>query len=202
MISYAICVCNEHQELKNLLEFLQETKNENDEIVILVDSKKENKLVSSVIGLFHNNVKVFTRSFDGDFAAHKNYLNSCCSGDIIFNIDADEIPQEGLMKVVNDFSNNEDFDVLYVPRINICPGYTQEFINKHKFNVNEMGLINWPDYQGRIYKKGVQWEGKVHEKPNGKNIKLLPASTQLALWHVKSVSKQNKQNDLYNNIQE
>lgn len=201
MISYAICVCNEHQELKNLLEFLYETKKEDDEIVVLVDSKKENKLVSSVIRLFPK-LKVFTRSFDGDFAAHKNYLNSCCQGDIIFNIDADEIPQEGLMKVVNEFSETtEDFDVLYVPRLNICPGYTQKFIEKHKFNVNEMGLINWPDYQGRIYKKGIEWEGKVHEKPNGKNVKLLPANVQFALWHVKSVSKQNKQNDLYNNMQ-
>lgn len=199
MISYAICVCNEHQELKNLLKFLHETKGENDEIVILVDSKKENKLVSSVISYF-TGVNIFTRPFDGDFAAHKNYLNSCCKGDIIFNIDADEIPQEGLMNVVKDMSTHEDFDVLYVPRINICPGYTQEFIKRHNFSVNEMGLINWPDYQGRIYKKGVEWKGKVHEKPDGRNVKMLPANTQLALWHIKSVSKQDKQNDLYNNI--
>lgn len=199
MISYAICVCNEHQELKNLLDFLYETKNEDDEIVLLVDTKKENKLVSSVIKLFPT-LKVFTRSFDGNFAAHKNYLNSCCEGDIIFNIDADEIPQEGLMNIVKGISG-EDFDVLYVPRINVCPGYTQKFIEKHNFKVNEMGFINWPDYQGRIYKKGIDWEGKVHEKPNGKNVKLLPANFQCALWHVKSVSKQNKQNDFYNNIQ-
>lgn len=199
MISYAICVCNEHQELKNLLDFLYETKNEDDEIVILVDTKKENKLVSSVIKLFPK-VKVFTRSFDGNFAAHKNYLNSCCQGDIIFNIDADEIPQEGLMNIVKGISGGDDFDVLYVPRINICPGYTQKFVEKHNFKVNEMGFINWPDYQGRIYKKGIEWEGKVHEKPSGKNIKLLPVNFEYALWHVKSVTKQNKQNDLYNNM--
>lgn len=200
MISYAICVCNEHQELKHLLEFLFETKNENDEIVILVDSKKENKLVSSVIKMF-SSLRVFTRDFNRDFSEHKNFLNSCCQGDVIFNIDADEIPQEGLMKFVNENINSEgDFDVIYVPRMNLCPGWTQEFIKKHKFQVNEMGLINWPDYQGRIYKKGVNWEGKVHEKPNGKNVKFLQANTSLALWHVKSVSKQNKQNDLYNNM--
>ena len=97
-------------------------------------------------------------------------------------------------------NNVDDFDVIYVPRLNLCPGWTKEFIKRHNFNVNEMGLINWPDYQGRIYKKGVEWCGKVHEKPNGKNVKLLPAHVNLALWHVKSVYKQNKQNDLYNSI--
>lgn len=203
-VSFAICVCNEHNELKNLLSFLKKVKRDGiDEIVVLVDSSKENKLVSAVLYSFSNDVRIFHRAFDGDFANHKNFLNDQCSGEIIFNIDADEIPQESLVKIVQELRDDDGkFDVVYVPRINICPGYTEEFIKKHGFKVNEMGWINWPDYQGRIYKKHVKWVGKVHEHPDGKSVSSLPAEPACALWHIKSVERQNRQNQLYSELEQ
>lgn len=200
LVSYGICVCNEYRELKNLLIFLRETRNPVDtEIVCLVDSSKDNKLVRTVLSSFPE-VKVIEREFKNDFADHKNYLNSQCEGDVIFNIDADEMPQEMLIKLVENAAKMEDFDVLYVPRINICPGYTEKFIKKHNFNVNNVGWINWPDYQGRVFKKGTLWEGIVHEKPNGQNIKNLPADPTIALWHIKDTDRQNKQNEYYKDL--
>lgn len=197
MLSYAITVCNEAVELYNLLTFILDVKRDTDEVVVLIDSTKCTKDVRSVISSF-NDVNVFERKFNNDFADHKNYLSEVCKGEYIFNIDADEIPQEFLVKIVEKITDTGENDLIWIPRINICPGYTQNFIKRHNFKCNEFGWINWPDYQGRVYKKNLKWSGVVHEKITGANnplgIKDVP---QMALWHIKSVSKQNKQNSFY-----
>lgn len=196
--SYAICVCNEHTEIDNLLGFL--SLNTNAEIVILVDSKNVTNKVREVLEKYKNNIKIFERDFDNNFAKHKNFLNSKCSGKYIFNIDADELPSINTMRFFESLKD-EKFDVIYVPRINICPGHDQEFLNKHNFTANEYGWINWPDYQGRIYPSNALWEGDVHEKIKGTNVKALNADPSLSLMHVKSIERQNRQNELYKLIE-
>lgn len=198
-ISYAICVCDEARELGDLLYFLEGVRDPKDsEIVILVDSTKAGSEVLKVLNRFE--VPFHSRNFDGDFAAHKNFLNEKCSGTYIFNIDADEIPQESLVKALGTYKGNHD--LLYVPRINICPGYTQEFLSKWKFSANELGHINFPDFQGRFYRRGLKWVGKVHEKIQCDGpIGNLPPNPAFCLWHIKSVQKQNRQNEFYNGIE-
>lgn len=195
-ISYAICVCDEYKELKALLSFLEEVRNPDDsEIVILVDTSKASDDVSTYVKNLSN---VYYRSFDNDFSNHKNFLNSKCHGEYIFNIDADEIPQESLVRLLETY--NGDAQLLYVPRINICPGYTKEFLKRWNFHVNINGWINWPDYQGRFYKNGLEWKGKVHEKIETVKIGQIPASPEFSLWHVKSIQRQNRQNEFYERI--
>jgi hypothetical protein len=162
--------------------------------------------VENCLEEFKNSITVYRRDFDGDFSAHKNFLGSKCTGKYIFNIDADEIPQEFLIKEAEVFDKESGVDVIFVPRMNICPGYTQEFAKRWKFNINNAGWINWPDYQGRIYKNSpeVQWEGKVHEKINGKKTALFSTEPNalIAIWHIKDISRQNKQNELYEQLEE
>jgi hypothetical protein len=202
-LSYAICVCDEARELKNLLTFLEEARDKSKtEIVILVDSSKTTKDVAKCLKEFKDSVNVHYRDFDGDFSDHKNFLNSKCVGKNIFNIDADEIPQEALLKAAEMIS--EDIDLIMVPRINICPGYTLEFLKRWKFAVNNAGWINWPDFQGRIYRNSpdIKWVGKVHEKINSKRAGIFTPEpdAQLALWHIKDVARQNKQNEEYEQL--
>jgi hypothetical protein len=194
LISYAICVSTETTEIMHLLTFLKETRHPDSEIVVLVDTSKD-----FPIGILRD-VKVVTREFDRDFAAHKNFLNMHCSGDYIFNIDADEIPMERLMNTVTEIATKGKAELVYVPRINICPGYTEKFAQEQKFSINEAGWINWPDYQGRIYRRGLLWKGAVHEKIDSPTQVALEAHPQNALWHIKSVTKQVKQNKLYTKI--
>lgn len=200
MLSYAITVCNESAELFNLLTFLSTIKRSDDEIVVLVDVKNSTDGVYDVLSSFKN-INVFEKEFNNDFAEHKNYLNTLCKGEYVFNIDADEIPQEFLVKTVEKLTDAGENDLIWIPRINICPGYTQEFIKRHNFNCNEFGWINWPDYQGRVYRRGLKWGGKVHEKITDADRALgIKPTPQLALWHIKSVSKQDRQNILYDCI--
>ena len=50
----------------------------------------------------HSNHKVVGFPLNKDFASFKNNLKSHCTKDYIFQIDADEIPHESLVEVINE----------------------------------------------------------------------------------------------------
>ena len=200
-ISYAICVCNEDRELNSLINFLLKVKGEEDEINILVDSTNVTPEVREVLKSYDDKIVVNERAFDGKFSDHRNYHATKCKGDYIFAIDADEMPQEALITNIKTFEG----DIMYVPRINICPGYTADWITDYKFNLNEMGWVNWPDYQGRYYKNNgeIKWSNDLHEKlegPNPDKVAMLEAKPLIALWHIKTVERQDRQRAYYESL--
>ena len=201
-LTYAITVCNEARELNDLLSFLKRVKDEEDDINILIDSTKVTEDVRNVLKK-HEGLNVSERAFCGNFSNHRNYHTSLCTGEYIFVIDADEMPRENLIKNIKRIIVDSNAELLYVPRINICPGYTQKWLSKHSFKVNELGWINWPDYQGRVYKNNgiVKWTKGLHETITGsENTKSLGANPDLSLWHIKSVEKQELQDIFYKTL--
>ena len=205
-ISYAVTVCNELVEIQTLLPFLIASKQQQDEIVVLFDSKNGTQEVKEYLESMStpsSKLKWFSYDFDGHFANMKNRLTQECSGDYIFQIDADEIPQVGLMDNLHEILNINDIDVILVPRVNTVEGLTQEHIQKWRWNVNEQGWVNWPDYQWRIYKNSdsIRWENKVHEKLVGfDTISNLPMVEQLSLQHSKTIDRQERQNSYYETL--
>jgi hypothetical protein len=202
-LSYAICTCNEHLELTALLHFLVDNKDPEDEICVLVDATHVTQDVRDVIEKFSNYIVHCEREFNGDFSSHRNYHTTQCSGDFIFIVDADEIPQEMLIKNIKNIIKETKGDLFYVPRINICPGYTEPWLKKRDFVINELGWINWPDWQGRIVKNdtSIRWENKIHERIVGaKKAIQLNVNPQLALWHIKTVQRQDAQGSYYKEI--
>jgi hypothetical protein len=205
-VTYALTVCNEFVEIQRLINFLLKNKRIQDNIVVLYDSKNgdieiENFLRShSINGEFAWHKGEFNRHF----ADWKNKLTSFCTGDYIFQIDADELPNENLIAVLPDvIEENENIDVFLVPRVNTVEGLTPEHIQKWGWKVNDAGWVNWPDYQWRIWKNKpeIQWVNKVHERLDGfKMYTALPDVEYFALNHPKTISKQEKQNNLYNNL--
>lgn len=192
-LSYAITVCNESKDLYSLLSFLKRVKDDEDEINILFDTKHGSNSVKNVLEYFKNDITVFERDFCGNFAEHRNFHMKKCTGDYIFVIDPDEMPKEKLIKILKQMIQDSNADLIAIPRINIHPGCTQEWLNKHKFHTNEMDWINWPDYQGRIFKNSsdIFYGNKLHENIVGaKNSVAVKADPSLALWHIKSVDKQ------------
>jgi len=201
-ISYGITVCNEHQELAKLLSLLEEYKKSGDEIVILIDKDNYTDEVLEVCKGF--SIRPHFHSLNNNFADHKNELNKFCSKDYIFSIDADELPNKLLMENLHDVVRENDTDLMYVPRVNTVKGITQNHIQKWGWKQNENGWINYPDYQPRIYrnKKGIKWEGKVHERIVGfDDYTKLPAYEELSLYHHKHIDRQEKQNEMYDKIQ-
>jgi GT2 family glycosyltransferase len=204
-ISYAITVCNEVEEIKRLLSFLLEYKREEDEIVVLMDNKGSDEVWEYLKSIGKNSILLHKDKFNNDFSKWKNHLNSLCSGDYIFNIDADEIPSETLVKNIHQILElNPDVIAYAVPRVNTVEGLTQEHIQKWGWNVNNKGWVNYPDYQSRIYKNDPEifWERKVHERLNTwEDTQPLPMETEdWVLYHPKDIARQERQNELYNKL--
>ena len=204
-ISFAITVCNELEEIKKLVPFLLEHKRIQDEIVILYDENNGNKEVLDFLLPYNIKPNVQTwRSIDwnDNFADWKNRLNDYCTGDYIYQIDADEMISEYMVKNLHQILEmNPDVDLIFVPRINTVSGITHEHVLKWRWNVNEKGYVNFPDRQGRIYRKGMSWYSKVHERIiGGSKFASLPDDDEYCIQHHKTIERQERQNDYYGKI--
>jgi len=206
VISYAITVCNEKKEIKKLIDFLLHKKRPNDEIVILYDQKNGDEEIATMLTKFNKlpNVQFWRGFFEGHFADWKNKLKDYCKGDYIFQIDADEIPNETLIdNLPAILESNPNVDVYLVPRVNTVEGLTLDHQFKCKWNVNGNGWVNWPDFQWRVWKNKpeIKWVNKVHERLEGhREFATLPAEEVYALYHPKDIKRQEKQNAYYDTL--
>ena len=149
-ISYAIPVCNEHVELENLLDFLENHIQVEDEVVVQCDKGNTTPEVYEVLDSerysdgFRQQLKVIEFPLKGDFSNFKNNLKEHCTGDWVFQIDADEIPHSNLINNLKEILKaNPTTDLFLVPRVNTVKGITQEHINKWRWNVSKLeGQIN------------------------------------------------------------
>ena len=201
-ISYAIPVCNEHVELKKLLSFLLKHIDKNDEIVVQCDQGNTTPEVYKVLYDLQQSYIEFP--LNGHFSNFKNNLKEHCIGDWIFQIDADELPHESLIVNLKALLKvNTTTEMLLVPRVNTVEGLTQEHVNKWRWNVNEKGWVNWPDYQTRIIQNNhkIKWQNKVHEQIVGISTKgALPMEEEWCLYHPKTIIKQEIQNNFYDSL--
>ena len=205
-ISYAITVCTEFLEIQRLINFLLKHKRAQDDIVVLFDEANGDKEIESYLRSHSVNGEFswYAGKFERHFADWKNKLTSYCTGDYIFQIDADEIPNENLIIALPEvIEENPEMDVYLVPRVNTVDGLTPEHIAKWGWNVTETGWVNWPDFQWRIWKNlpEIKWINKVHERLDGfKTYTALPDAEYFALYHPKTIEKQEKQNNYYNTL--
>ena len=205
-ITYAITVCNEFLEIQRLVAFLLKHKRHQDNIVILFDETNGDPEIESYLRSHSINGEFVWHKdkFQGHFADWKNKLTSLCTGDYIFQIDADEMPCTPILESLPFLlEQNPDVEVYLVPRVNEVVGLTDEHIKKWGWNVNSEGWVNWPDYQWRIYKNAshINWENKVHEVLGGfKQYAHLPMEEDYSLYHPKTIERQIKQNEYYNKL--
>jgi hypothetical protein len=205
-ISYAITVCTEFLEIQRLINFLLKHKRAQDDIVVLFDEANGDEEIEAYLRSHSVNGEFswYAGKFERHFADWKNKLTSYCTGDYIFQIDADEIPNENLIIALPEvIEENPEMDVYLVPRVNTVDGLTPEHIAKWGWNVTETGWVNWPDFQWRIWKNlpEIKWINKVHERLDGfKTYTALPDAEYFALYHPKTIEKQEKQNNYYNTL--
>jgi glycosyltransferase involved in cell wall biosynthesis len=202
MISIAITVCDEAQELKTLLDFLQENALlDQYELIIQIDKDNYTNEVIEVI--VNRGIKHYFYPLNKDFASYKNELFKHCSGDFILQLDADELVSIDFLRLIPQIVlANPEVDLYYIPRINTVEGLTEEDVQTWRWNIKG-DRINYPDYQSRLYRNSsdIKWVGKVHEKIQGhKQFTLLPEADELSLLHYKTIEKQRKQNNFYNTL--
>jgi len=76
-ISYAITVCNEFTEIQKLIPFLLKNKRQEDEIIVLYDSKSGSSKVEEYLRAksINSEFRWHKGKFDNHFANWKNKLN-------------------------------------------------------------------------------------------------------------------------------
>jgi glycosyltransferase involved in cell wall biosynthesis len=213
LISFAVTVHNEGEYLRTLLaQLIPYCERTGNELVILDDYSDDTDTANTIVELLSLagtvgsklSVRVAYRKLGGDFAAHKNHLNRMCTGKYIFQIDADETLHETFLDSLEQLVTlNESVDLFLVPRVNIVNGLTDEDITRWGWQVNHNGHAQWPDYQTRLYRNtpDIRWEGKVHERIMGyKTMAPLPAEEEWALYHIKTIERQRKQNAFYSTL--
>ena len=205
-ISYAITVCTEFIEIQRLINFLIKHKRYQDNIVVLFDETNGDPEIETFLRTHSVNGEFSWHKdkFQGHFADWKNKLTSLCSGDYIFQIDADEMPCTPIIESLPFLlEQNPDVEVYLVPRVNTVEGMSQDHMQQWGWNVNSEGWVNWPDYQWRIYKNvpNIKWKNKVHEVLDGfKQYAHLPMEEDYSLYHPKTIERQIKQNEYYNTL--
>ena len=205
-ISYSMLVHNETDTLEKLLKFLVKWKQPQDEIVILDDYSDDEK-TKQILDFYvsAHDIVYEQRNLLGDFASQKNHLKSMGGGDYSFNLDADEMISLWLIKNIHEIIEaNEGIDLIYLPRINTVEGLTQQHIQTWGWQVNQEGWINFPDWQGRVFRNrpNIRWQYKVHEMITGyQTYATLPMEKPFCILHPKTISKQEEQNQKYSRIQ-
>ena len=203
-ISYALLTHNEGKYIETLLTFLINNKRQDDEIVVVDDFSNDQETVD-ILKKHNNSIKLYHRIFDGDHT-QKNYLNSMCTGDYILQLDADELVTIDFIHILPELlEENNETDLFIMPRINTVEGLTSEWIAKWKWNVNEKGWVNFPDWQMRLYRncEWVKWDGLLHSKIEGhKTYVFLPAEELFCILHSKQLDRQITQNSLYDKIEQ
>ena len=206
MISFGLTTHNEGHYIQQLLDqLIPHCEKTGDEIVV-VDDNSTDVFTSQILYEYSNEdkIRLYYHALDNDFAGHKNYVNSLCEGDYIFQIDADEKLHTNLLTYLHDIVyNNTNVDLFLIPRVNVVTGLTDDDIQRWGWILNDKGWVVWPDYQTRLYRNSdyIRWEGNVHERIVGyKTHAPLPAEEEWALYHIKDIKRQREQNDYYATI--
>ncbi|MFZ4598932.1 MAG: glycosyltransferase [Terrimicrobiaceae bacterium] len=203
-ISYAIPVCNEHEELGKLLTLLTTFKRSHDEIVVQCDQGNTTFEVYKVLEAFKDKVKVVEFPLKGNFATFKNNLKANCQGAWIVQLDADELLEEEFITHLPDIlRDNPTIELLCLPRINTVEGLTEDHIRQWGWRVSENGWVNFPDIQTRIIQNTpkISWVGKVHEVVTGHTTHaVLPLEPIYCILHHKQIKRQEMQNTMYSLI--
>jgi glycosyltransferase involved in cell wall biosynthesis len=201
-VSYLVTTHNETDCLDSLLSKLMSFKKDNHEVVLL-DDYSDNPTTISIIEKYKSSVNFQQKKLQNDYGAHKNYGISLCKGEWIFQIDADELPTDVLLENIDILlQSNAGNEALWLPRLNYFVGVTQTDIQMWGWNYHD-GMINFPDYQWRIWKNNnkINWINKEHERLDGfKEYSALPQSEEFSLFHPKDIKRQERQNALYETI--
>jgi len=206
LISFAVTTHNEGEYIRDLLDQLVPYCERTGDEIVVVDDNSTDVFTANLLYDYadKDKIQLYQHELNNDFAAHKNFLNSKCTGEYIFQVDADEKFHDNLLTYLHDIvDNNKNIDLFLIPRVNIVNGLTAEDIRRWGWRINEKGWVMFPDYQTRLYRNNeeIKWDGKVHERIVGyKTQAPLPDEEEWSLYHIKEIERQRKQNDYYATI--
>ena len=199
-LSYLVTSHNETDSLEKLLNKLLSNKKDQHEIILL-DDYSDNPKTLDIIQKYKEKINFHQHNLDKNYGAHKNYGIELCKGEWIFQLDADEVPTDELIENIDlIIESNINNEVLWLPRLNYFLGVTEQDINMWGWKMYD-GMINFPDYQSRLYRNlpHIRYERRLHEKVEGfKSYVFIPPQKDYAIIHEKTIEKQRETNMRYN----
>lgn len=129
-ISFAICTHNEGEYIASLLRRLTEfvetdTENGVQYEIVVVDDFSTDEYTLNVLDKFKNKICLFNHALNKNYAEHKNFMNQRCTGDWIFNLDADEFVTDDFLSFIPHLIDmNPGIEAFWIPRINTVDGLT------------------------------------------------------------------------------
>lgn len=200
-LSYLITTHNEDVSLEKLLSKLTSVLKTNHEIVIL-DDYSDNKETLKIFDSYKDKVKLHKRKLERHYGEHKNYGIDLCEGSYIFQLDGDECPTDLLCEHIDlIIEQNKNSEVMWLPRINIFHGVTEEHARNWGWNIKYKNYVNFPDYQSRIFANvpHIRYKRRLHEKVEGfASHTFIPPQEEYAILHEKTIEKQISTNLKYN----
>ena len=201
-LSYLVTCHNETSSLDKLLSKLVQNKKDNHEIVLL-DDYSDNPESLEIIQKYKEKTSFHQHKLDRNYGAHKNYGIEQCAGTWIFQLDGDEYPTDLLLENIDVvLESNADNEVLWLPRLNYFVGVTELDVKTWGWNYQD-GMINFPDYQSRVYRNlsHIRYQRRLHEKVEGfKTYTFVPPQKDYAIVHEKTIEKQRQTNLNYNKM--
>ena len=201
-LSYLVTCHNETSSLDKLLSKLVQNKKDNHEIVLL-DDYSDNPESLEIIQKYKEKTSFHQHKLDRNYGAHKNYGIEQCKGTWIFQLDGDEYPTDLLLENIDVvLESNADNEVLWLPRLNFFVGVTELDVKTWGWNYQD-GMINFPDYQSRVYRNlsHIRYQRRLHEKVEGfKTYTFVPPQKDYAIVHEKTIEKQRQTNLNYNKM--
>jgi glycosyltransferase involved in cell wall biosynthesis len=215
-ISYLVTCSSETGTLDRLLYKILNYIKDDDEVLVIKDvndCKQTDEIVKKYLNCpgFPSCTKYIIHPLNNNYGAHKNFGIETCTGDYIFQIDADELPPEILLgdNIHEVLEANPTIEAYAIPRINDFRGVTDAHAKQWGWKLSISPtfirpIVNWPDYQFRIFKKDyprISFLRRLHEKIEGYNSYVtLPAEEDYALYHDKTIEKQVETNLRYNKL--
>lgn len=179
-ISGCMIVQDEEICIRRALESLQRVCNE----IIIIDGGSTDNTIS-ICEQYTD--KIFNHPFD-NWKDQKNRAIEQCKNEWILLLDADEYLNNSLANSIYDIikqATSLNNDIISIPRLNLQDG---------------KGPSGWPDYQKRLYRNYIRYEGDtIHENPIGR-LGVMPIKPDLPLMYIihdKTLEQQKKRNRQY-----
>lgn len=145
-LSIAICTHNEGDYIPTLLKELTDHVAGRHDLfeIVVVDDFSTDERVTDALHDLGNVIRWEQHALNHDFATHKNFMNTQCSGDWILNLDADErIPLNLLEALPHIIQANPAVEAYWIPRVNTVDGLTLAHVQKWGWVLTELeGFVN------------------------------------------------------------
>lgn len=189
-ISLAVTVKNEGDYVRRLLDRLTPLAKIYPDLfeVVVLDDYSDDDKTRDILAQFDSQIRLVQHHLDGDFAAHKNFLNEHCRYPWVLQLDADEMLDEDFLNNLPLYlESNPQVEAYWFPRVNTVDGMTLRHVRDYHWVLTTLeGYTTgkWMDRTSDEYELLKQYNYIINEQdpdPSGQYA-LVAYQTPIICW--------------------